>query len=154
MICGLWGLNSLHSFRHLLLQRFITPKEVCNIAVFKPTCNSTLALLLLIYCHKHWRNGSQSRLSSFLQNFLLYPKPIFIFTEWTMKIWIFFIFFFVCEPPFSSSRMLAFCRFDRNIRKILTCRNRADYIYNYSCLRSHCRMFPPALLTFLKLPRM
>lgn len=63
-------------------------------------------------------------------------------------------FFFVCELPFTSSSMLSFCRFDRNIRKRLTCGNRADSIYNYSCLRSCHMMFPTALLTFLKLPRM
>lgn len=38
-------------------------------------------------------------------------------------------------------------------QKTLTHRNRVDCIYNYSCLRSHCLMFPPALLTFWKLPR-
>lgn len=60
--------------------------------------------------------------------------------------------FFVCELLSTSSSMLSFCRFDRNIRKRLTCRSRADPIYNYSCLRSHHMIFPPALLTFFKLP--
>lgn len=64
-----------------------------------------------------------------------------------------YIFFFY-ELAFTSSSMVSFCRFDRNIRKRLTCKNRADSIYNYSCLRSRRMMFPPALLTFLKLPRM
>lgn len=98
--------------------------------------------------------GVRADYPAFYRIFYFIQNPYSFSLNGPWRYGFFFFFFFVCEPPFSSSRMLAFCRFDRNIRKILTCRNRADYIYNYSCLRSHCRMFPPALLTFLKLPRM
>lgn len=154
MICGLWGLNSLHSFRHLLLRRFTTPKEVCNTAVFKPTCTSTLALLPLIHCHKRWQKGSQSRPSSFLQDFFYYIQSPYSFPLNGLLRYRFLFICLLCELPLTSSSMLSFCRFDRNIRKRITCSNRADSIYNYSCLRSRRMMFPPALMTFLKLPRM
>lgn len=122
-ICDLWGLNSLCSFRHLLLGRFCTSKEVFSTATFKLTCSRMLSLLL-----------SYTAISPGGAGVLLQYG-------WGVN--------FICEKLFTSFLMLSFCRFDRSIGKRLTCRNRADTIYNHSCLRSHHGMFPPRSLTFL-----